>query len=161
MRAVPIRAMAGTSPNGLLNFIFTVCTVFPLKLFTDTNFNQGCSLCASLSDPPFTYVIDCADGDVALHSSCGHNRVAFFQDCNSALPPIGDLAGTYLSHGWWIDETECAGGLSDTCSWKGPYSPYGKSVFDAHYHTNAVSHGDTRKVAIEEFRYAPAPLVVP
>jgi hypothetical protein len=38
---------------------------------------------------------ECDDGAVALHSTCGHNRKASFQDWNSRLSPHHDAAGTF------------------------------------------------------------------
>jgi len=85
----------------------------------------------------------CSDFAVSLHSSCGHNRYAFFSDCNSTLPGYGDTAGTYSYHGWWINDSGYSG-------------PYGTDpIYNSTYHTYYKNHSWGAVQAIREYSGAP------
>src|SRR5262249_2348971 len=110
-------------------------------------FNPDCNACN------FTTARQCSDGTVALHSTCGHNRVASFQDCNSTLAPHTDTAGTYSFHGWWITDQECNAQSGTGCNWSGPFSTGTK--WNAGFKTYNVDHGGGKNDAIAEYSSAP------
>jgi hypothetical protein len=131
MHGVPLRAIAGTdNSNPLTQFSFPSQTSKP--------WNPDCTQPLGLSS-------SCSDATVALHSACGHNRAASFQDCNSTLTPYTDTAGTYDYHGWWINDKF---GSSNPA---GPYSTNGKSVYESTFHTYSVNHGGTKILMIQEY----------
>lgn len=131
MQGVPLRAVAGTDNSDPL-------TQYSFPSQTSKPWNPDCT-------QPLGLWSSCSDATVALHSACGHNRAASFQDCNSTLTPYDDTAGTYDYHGWWIDDKY------DTSESPGPYSSQGKSVYQSTFHTYSVNHGGTKDLLIEEY----------
>lgn len=152
MQSVVIRGVGGaTSSYPFADLI--ACHFFPRQ--TGSGLNSQCTGCLEF---PFKTARECDDGTVALHSTCGHNRKASFQDCNSRIPPHNDVAGTYDFHGWWISDHVCNGDFRQNCSWSGPYSDFGHSVWDSRFKTYRVDHTDGKKVIVNEYSWAPAAL---
>lgn len=145
MQGVYVRGSGGT-----LNNTITACLFFPMQL--GSNLNPDCNAC-----PVGRYAVarQCSDSAVALHSTCGHNRVASFQNCNSRILPYDDKAGTYDFHGWWITDHECNGGFRDNCNWSGPFSPHGEAVHNNRFRTYRVDHSGGKELMIDEYSYAP------
>jgi len=139
MQGVVVRGFGGT-----LNNTLTSCLFFPKQ--SGTNFNPDCNSCILGQH-------QCSDGVVALHSTCGHNRVGSFQDCNSTLPPHTDTAGTYSFHGWWITDTECNAQGGTGCNWSGPYSS--GTHWNASFKTYNTDHSGNAVNAIAEYSSAP------
>ena len=152
MQGVVIRGIGGATANyPLANII--ACHFFPRQ--SGSNLNPNCTGCLAF---PLTVESECDDGAVALHSTCGHNRKASFQDCNSRLSPHHDAAGTFAYHGWWINDHVCNGDFSLNCNWNGPYSPDGQARRNARFHTYRTDHTDGKSVAVFEYSFAPAAL---
>jgi hypothetical protein len=152
MQGVVVRGVGGaTSTYPLVDLI--ACHFFPRQ--SGSNLNPNCTQCLSF---PLTVNSECDDGAVALHSTCGHNRKASFQDCNSRLAPHHDAAGTFAYHGWWINDHVCDGDFAQNCNWNGPYSNYGKARRNARFHTYRNDHTDGKSVAVFEYSSAPAAL---
>lgn len=145
MQGVVVRGIGGTGDGSPGNQTIN-CAFFP----SQSPLNPDCTVCPNFFGGD---TAACADGAVALHSSCGHNRVASFQDCNSTLYPHSDIAGTYLYHGWWITDQECNGQGGAGCNWSGPYSP--NTNWNADFKTYFVGHSGTANNAIAEYSYAP------
>jgi hypothetical protein len=145
MQGVVVRGIGGTGDGSPGNQAIN-CAFFP----SQSPLNPDCTVCPNFFSGD---TAACADGAVALHSSCGHNRVASFQDCNSTLYPHSDFAGTYLYHGWWITDQECNGQGGAGCNWSGPYSP--NTNWNAGFNTYFVGHSGTANNAIAEYSYAP------
>lgn len=145
MATVPIRGIAGTS-----NTSWTACS--PLIRFPgqSSNGSEGLNTNCSICEVGGKKGRACSDDDVALHSSCGHNRVASFQDCNSRIYPYNDTAGTYDDHGWWEHDLQAPR--------YGPFSSAGKADYNSKFHTYRVNHGGARTLAIEEYSACPAGL---
>jgi hypothetical protein len=141
MQGVPIRAIAGTGGRNGLEGDFEV---FPDQ-GRDSNSNPQCQTTF------FNSRSMCSDDAIALHSSCGHNRVASFQDCNSRLTPFNDTAGTYAFHGWWVDDNY-------KNSSHGPFSTNGRNSYNSRFHTYIHTHGDLKKLATDEYSACPAAL---
>ena len=137
-----VRSIAGTSNDQSTNVV-TQCLFWPQQ---SGPYNSDCTACFHLSTLSNWH--QCDDGVVALHSTCGHNRVASFQDCNSTIPPFTDHAGTYDHHGWWISDS----------GYQGPYSAYGQSHYNASFKTYRVDHGTGKTAAVDEYSHAPAAL---
>jgi hypothetical protein len=137
-----IRAISGTS-NDTATEVLTSCNFWPQQ---SGPYNSDCTACFHLSTLSNWH--QCDDGVVALHSTCGHNRVASFQDCNSTISPYTDTAGTYEWHGWWIADS----------GFQGPYSPYGQSHYNAGQKTFRVDHSDGKVAAVNEYNYCPSAL---
>ena len=138
MQGVVIRGIGGTYVSGLYDPLKCM-TYFPGQ-WVGTGGNQSCSQC------PLGYA-RCFDDLVALHSTCGHNRRASFQNCNGNLPGTDqtDSAGTYEYHTWWIDDSGYAG----------PYSQAGYLAWDPGEHTYVVNHTDGKIIAVDEYSAAP------
>jgi hypothetical protein len=152
MQGVVVRGVGGaTASYPLANVI--ACHFFPRQ--SGSNLNPNCTQCLSF---PLTVNSECDDGAVALHSTCGHNRKASFQDCNSRLAPHHDGAGTFAYHGWWINDHVCNGDFAQNCNWNGPFSDYGKARRNARFHTYRNDHTDGKSVAVFEYSFAPAAL---
>jgi len=134
MQTVPIRALAGTGGR--------VGAEGDIELFPDevkgTIFNHACQTVF------FDTRLMCSDSAVALHSSCGHNRVDTFQDCNSRLNPFNDTAGTYAFHGWWISDRY----LNVD---NGPFSTLGQQKYNSTYHTYNLTHSQLKQLATDEY----------
>jgi hypothetical protein len=139
MQGVVVRGFGGTHNDNA-----SACLFFPEQ--SGSNLNPQCTSC------PFGNS-QCADGAVALHSTCGHNRVASFQDCNSTLFPHNDTAGTYSFHGWWITDQICNGQSGNSCNWSGPFSP--NTNWNPGFKTYNVNHGGGANNAIAEYSFAP------
>jgi hypothetical protein len=137
-----IRGIAGTSNDQSTNIV-TQCNFWPQQ---SGPYNSDCTACFNITTLSNWH--QCDDGVVALHSTCGHNRVASFQDCNSTISPHSDQAGTYDYHGWWIAD----GG------WNGPYSSYGQSHYNSGQKTYRVDHSAGKQAAVNEYSSAPAEL---
>lgn len=134
MHAIPIRAIGGTGgKNGIEG---------DLQIFPYQGDNSGTN--PDCQQVFFDTHSMCSDTAVALHSSCGHNRVASFQDCNSRLYPYRDSAGTYDFHGWWISDR-------DDNVYNGPFSSMGKESYNSRFHTYNHSHTELKKLATEEY----------
>jgi hypothetical protein len=149
MQGVVVRGVGGTGGDSTI-----VCASFPQQSGSDifgTGLNPDCSVCG---DVPYV-ARACADGVVALHSSCGHNRVDSFQDCNSTLYPHTDTDGTYLYHGWWITDQECNGQGGPDCNWSGPYSPDANTNWNPGFKTYNADHFVSANNAIAEYSWAP------
>ncbi len=142
MQGVVVRGFGGTFNNTA-----TACLFFPSQSVTSTS-NPNCNRCGLFGGDS-----QCADGAVALHSTCGHNRAASFQDCNSTLAPHNDTAGTYSFHGWWITDQACNGQGGNSCNWSGPYSP--NTNWNPGFKTYNVDHGGGAVNAIAEYSFAP------
>jgi hypothetical protein len=149
MLGVVFRAIAGTYNESLLS---RCKGVWPTQWVTGTGPN--CATCVVSGN---SYLTECTDDAVPLHSSCGHSRDASFIDCNSTLTPYNDTAGTYSYHGFWIHDNICDGQGGSGCSWIGPYSP--NSQWNSGYHTYHVNHGGTIQDVIKEYGYGPYGLV--
>lgn len=144
MQGVVIRGIGGSNNDTL-----DACIgVWPVQW--NSNNNPQCSVCNSVI---FSVQLECSDGAVPLHSSCGHNRDASFIDCNSTLSPNNDTGGTYSYHGWWIHDNICNGQTGGGCSWNGPYS--GGTQWNSGYSTYHVNHGGALANIINEYSYAP------
>jgi hypothetical protein len=137
-----VRGIAGTSNDQSTNIV-TSCNFWPQQ---SGSYNSDCTACFNITTLSNWH--QCDDGVVALHSTCGHNRVASFQNCNSTLSPFSDQAGTYADHGWWIADG----------SWNGPYSSYGQSHYNSSEKTYRVDHSAGKDAAINEYSAAPAAL---
>jgi hypothetical protein len=133
MQAIPVRAIAGTGgKNGLEGDVL----IFPYQ--GDNGSNPDCQQVLLNTQSM------CSDTAVALHSGCGHNRAASFQDCNSTLTPFDDTAGTYDFHGWWISD-------SYSNAYDGPFSSMGTQSYNSRFHTYNLSHSDLKTLATEEY----------
>jgi len=144
MQSVVVRGVGGATDNYPYNWLIR-CSFFPMQ------FGGGNSQCTSC----FFFWRQCDDGLVALHSSCGHNRKASFQDCNSRIPPHNDVAGTFDFHGWWINDHVCNGDFRQNCNWNGPYSSFGHSVWNKQFKTYHVDHSNGKEVVVNEYSFAP------
>lgn len=160
MQGVVVRGVGGATDSYPFHFLIA-CSFFPSQ--GGSGLNPDCTNCSTL----FTTLSECSDGTVALHSTCGHNRKASFQDCNSTLPPHGDTAGTFNFHGWWVTDHECnpdfSGFVPTTCNWVGPYSAVanpsnGQFKWNSRFRTYHNDHSDGKTVAVDEYTFAPAPL---
>ena len=140
MQGVVVRGFGGT-----LNTTVTSCLFFPQQ--SGGTVNPDCNSCL------FGATHQCSDGVVALHSTCGHNRVGSFQDCNSTLAPHTDTAGTYSFHGWWITDQVCNAQSGTGCNWSGPFSS--GTNWNAGFKTYKVDHGGGANDAIAEYSAAP------
>jgi len=140
MQGVVVRGF-GTTHNTTI----PACLFFPGQ--SGSGLNPDCNLCG------LTGARHCADGAVALHSTCGHNRAASFQDCNSTLAPHTDTAGTYSFHGWWITDHECNALGGTGCNWSGPFSS--GTNWNASFKTYNVDHGGGANDALAEYSAAP------
>jgi hypothetical protein len=149
MQGVVVRGIGGAT-DSYPNHALIACLFFPSQ--SGSGLNPSCTNCGI-----FSTVSECDDGTVALHSTCGHNRVASFQDCNSTLSPHTDTAGTFSYHGWWISDHICNDG-STNCNWSGPYSSLGASKWNSPFRTYSVAHSDGKSLVINEYSYAPASL---
>ncbi|HLJ27336.1 MAG TPA: hypothetical protein VKY85_11555 [Candidatus Angelobacter sp.] len=143
MQGVVVRSIGGTKNNTA-----SACLFFPSQI--GSGLNPDCNICPV---GRFTFSRQCSDGVVALHSTCGHNRVASFQDCNSTLFPHNDTAGTYSFHGWWVADQECNGQGGTSCNWSGPYSP--NTGWNPGFKTYRVDHGGGANNAVAEYSFAP------
>jgi hypothetical protein len=134
MQTVPIRALAGTGgENGKEGAL----TVFPFQGDnSDTNLD-----CQQVI---FNTHSMCSDSLVALHSSCGHNRVDSFQQCDSRLNPFNDTASTYNYHGWWISDRY----LNVD---NGPFSSMGKNNYNSTDHTYDLEHSQLKQLVTDEY----------
>src|SRR5262249_41216109 len=144
------RAVGGAT-NSYPFHSLVACNFFPRQ--SGSGLNSQCTLCGGQVTSR-----ECSDGTVALHSSCGHNRKASFQGCNSTLSPHTDTAGTFNFHGWWITDHECNGLAGSTCNWAGPYSSTGSSRWNSGFKTYQNNHMDGARTAIDEYSFAPAAL---
>lgn len=151
MQGVVVRAVGGATDSYPLHAVIA-CNFFPRQ--GGSGLNPDCTPCGLIS----TTSRECSDGVVALHSSCGHNRVASFQDCNSRIPPHNDTAGTYAFHGWWINDQVCNGDFTQSCNWNGPFSSFGTSRHNATFKTYRVDHSDGQTAIVDEYSSAPAAL---
>jgi len=128
MQGLVVRGFGGTN-----------CDAWPqCNLFTASSSSNNTSCNTNITGARV-----CADFAVSLHSTCGHNRYAFFQDCNSTLPGYGDTAGTYSYHGWWINDS----------GYSGPYSS--NALYNSTYHTYYKNHSTGVVTAIAEYSNAP------
>lgn len=156
MQGVVVRGVGGATANYPLASVIA-CHFFPRQ--SGSGLNPQCTGCLAF---PLTTESECSDGAVALHSTCGHNRKASFQDCNSTLSPHSDTAGTYSFHGWWVTDHECnpafSGFVATSCNWAGPYSSTGRSRWNAGFKTYHNDHSDGKQTAVDEYSFAPAPL---
>jgi hypothetical protein len=152
MQGVVVRGVGGATSNyPLANVI--ACHFFPRQ--SGSHLNPNCTQCLAF---PLTVESECSDGAVALHSTCGHNRKASFQDCNSRIPPRNDTAGTFAYHGWWINDHVCNGDFAQNCNWNGPYSSVGLGRWNSGFHTYRNDHSDGKSTAVDEYSSAPATL---
>lgn len=151
MQGVVVRGVGGATDNYPLHAVIG-CNFFPRQ--GGSGLDSDCTPCGLIS----TTSRECSDGVVALHSTCGHNRVASFQDCNSRITPHNDTAGTYNFHGWWINDQVCNGDFSTNCSWAGPYSSFGNAQWNASFKTYRVNHSDGKTAVVNEYSAAPATL---
>jgi hypothetical protein len=154
MQSVAVRGIGGATSSYPFSFLIS-CFFFPRQ--SGSGLNPNCSRCQYIPIFGTTYS-ECDDGAVALHSTCGHSRKASFQDCNSRLPPHDDSAGTFVDHGWWINDHVCNGFFKENCNWNGPYAPFGKARWDSSFRTYKNDHSDGKTVAVYEYSYAPAAL---
>ncbi|MBV8549788.1 MAG: hypothetical protein JOY54_00705 [Acidobacteriaceae bacterium] len=150
MQGVVVRGVGGATDNYPLHFLIA-CNFFPSQ--TGGRLNSECTPCIAGRFGPIYR--ECSDGTVALHSSGAHNRKASFQDCNSRIPPHDDTKGTYAFHGWWINDHVCNGDFSQGCSWNGPYSNNGRSLWNPPFKTYHVDHSDGKTVVVGEYTEAP------
>ena len=141
MQGVIVRGTGGTS-NDTATEVLTTCAYFP-EQFT-LNPNADCTTC------PVDLETSCDDSTVALHSTCGHNRVAAFENCNGYLPGTSqnDSAGTYEYHTYWINDS----------GYKGPFSTAGKGYWNSSEFTWRVDHSLGKTLATDEYSAAPAAL---
>jgi hypothetical protein len=158
MQGVVVRGVGGATDNYPGHFIIA-CNFFPSQ--RGSGLNPNCTKCNAVFPGSITVTFsECDDGAVALHSTCGHNRVASFQDCNSTLSPHNDTAGTYSFHGWWVTDHECnpdfSGFVPFTCNWVGPFSSPGRSDWNPGFKTYRVAHSGGKQVAVDEYSAAPA-----
>lgn len=130
MQGIPVRAIAGTDNSD-------AATQFSFPSQTATPWNPDCT-------QPLGLYSTCDDDTVALHSACGHNQAASYQNCLSTLTPNSD-SSTYSYHGWWVDDKYGATGTP------GPYSSTGKSVYESTWHTYSVDHDGTANLALAEY----------
>ena len=130
MQGVPFRAIAGTDNSD-------AATQFSFPSQTAKPWNPDCT-------QPLGLYSTCDDGTVALHSACGHNQAASYQNCLSTLTPNND-SSTYTYHGWWISDSY--GGSHPA----GPYSSTGKGVYQSTFHTYSENHGGTKNLMIQEY----------
>jgi hypothetical protein len=148
MQGVVVRAVGGATNNYPGHWFFA-CHFFPRQ--QQKPWNPDCTPCGLF----YQTSSECSDGTVALHSTCGHNRVASFQDCNSRITPHDDKAGTYDFHGWWINDHVCDGDFKQNCNWSGPYSGFGHSEWNSMFKTYRVDHSEGKKVVVEQYSSAP------
>lgn len=141
MQGVIVRGTGGTS-NDTASEVLTTCAYFPEQW--TTNPNPDCTTC------PVDLRVSCDDSTVALHSTCGHNRVAAFENCNGYLPGTSqnDSAGTYEYHTWWIDDS----------GYSGPFSSQGQGYWRSSELTYRVDHTLGKSLAVWEYSAAPASL---
>jgi hypothetical protein len=165
MQGLVVRGVGGATDNynSAEHFLIACNNLWPSQTGNTANMNGDCTDCSSLLDIILGHrTKECDDGAVALHSTCGHNRKASFQDCNSTLSPHADTAGTFNFHGWWVTDHECNpnfnGGVATSCNWAGPYSSTGGSVWNRGFKTYHVNHSDGKSVAVDEYTSAPAVL---
>ncbi|MGA3129629.1 MAG: hypothetical protein ABSD59_02440 [Terracidiphilus sp.] len=130
MQGVPVRAIAGTDNSD-------AATQFSFPSQTAKPWNPDCT-------QPLGLYSTCDDDTVALHSSCGHNQAASYQNCLSKLAPNTDTS-TYSYHGWWVDDSYGKTGTP------GPYSATGKSVYQSTFHTYSENHDGTANLSIAEY----------
>ena len=151
MQGVVVRGVGGAT-DSYPNHALIACLFFPRQSGSGTN--PQCTACGTSRE--------CSDGVVALHSSCGHNRKASFQGCNSTLAPHTDTAGTFDFHGWWVSDHECNpainGSVGTSCNWAGPYSSTGSSRWNSGFLTYQNNHSDGKQTAVDEYSSAPAAL---
>jgi hypothetical protein len=156
MQGVVVRSIGGAT-DSYPNHSLIACSFFPRQ--SGSGLNSQCTPCQELIGPAMR---QCSDGAVPLHSSCGHNRKASFQGCNSTLSPHTDTAGTFNFHGWWITDHECnptiSGFVGTNCNWAGPYHPTGKSRWNSGFKTYHNDHSGGKETAIDEYSLAPAAL---
>lgn len=141
MQGIIIRGTGGTS-NDTATEVLTTCAYFP-EQFTLSG-NPDCTTC------PVDLETSCDDSTVALHSTCGHNRVAAFENCNGYLPGTSqnDSAGTYEYHTWWIGDS----------GYSGPFSTQGQGYWRSSELTYRVDHSLGKSLAVWEYSAAPASL---
>jgi len=155
MQGVVVRGVGGAT-DSYPNHALIACNFFPRQGGSGTN--SQCTPCGLISTTSW----ECSDGTVALHSSCGHNRKASFQNCNSTLAPHTDTAGTFDFHGWWVTDHECnpalSGIVATSCNWSGPYSSTGSSRWNPGFNTYHNNHSDGKQTAVDEYSSAPAAL---
>lgn len=155
MQGVVVRGVGGAT-DSYPNHALIACNFFPRQ--GGSGLNSQCTPCGLIS----TTSMECSDGTVALHSTCGHNRAASFQDCNSTLSPHNDTAGTFDFHGWWVTDHECnpafSGSVGASCNWSGPYSSTGQSRWNPGFKTYHNDHSDGKQTAVDEYSSAPATL---
>jgi hypothetical protein len=153
MQSVVVRGVGGATSSYPLSWLLA-CNFFPRQ--SGSGLNTQCTVCVEGRFGPVER--ECDDGTVALHSTCGHNRKASFQDCNSRIPPHDDTAGTYAYHGWWINDHVCNGDFAQDCNWNGPYSSDEKTLWNSRFKTYRVDHSDGKQVVVHEYSFAPAVL---
>jgi hypothetical protein len=141
MQGVIVRGTGGTS-NDTDTEVLTTCAYFP-EQFTLSG-NSDCTTC------PLDIETSCDDSTVALHSTCGHNRVAAFENCNGYLPGTSqsDSAGTYEYHTYWVNDS----------GYKGPYSSQGKGYWNSSEFTWRVDHSLGKALVVDEWNAAPTAL---
>jgi hypothetical protein len=132
MQGVAVRGTGGTS-NDVATEVITTCHYFPEQSTSTPNAN--CTTC------PLNGQVSCDDGAVALHSTCGHNRVAPFENCNSTLTGYSDTAGTFDYHGWWVDDS----------GFSGPYSTLGKGEWNSAEKTYRTDHSGGKALVVGEY----------
>jgi hypothetical protein len=142
MQGVVVRGIGGT-----LNNTATACLFFPEQSAGNNN-NPDCNRCGFRGTS-----VQCSDGVVALHSTCGHNRAASFEDCNSTLFPHNDTAGTFSFHGWWVTDQVCNAQSGTSCNWSGPFSS--GTGWNGGFKTYHVDHGGGLNNALAEYSFAP------
>lgn len=130
MQGIPVRGIGGTDNSD-------AATQFSFPSQTATPWNPDCT-------QPLGLYSTCDDGTVALHSSCGHNQAASYQNCLGHLRPNAD-SSTFDYHGWWLDDTY------GTVGTPGPYSSTGKSVYESTWHTYSVDHGGAKNLILQEY----------
>jgi len=155
MQGVVVRGVGGATDSYPFH-VLIACNFFPRQ--GGSGLNSQCTPCGLIT----TTSRECSDGTVALHSTCGHNRKASFQDCNSTLSPHNDTAGTFNFHGWWVTDHECnpafSGFVGTSCNWVGPYSSTGSSRWNSGFRTYHNDHSDGKTTAVDEYSGAPANL---
>jgi hypothetical protein len=153
MQGVVVRGVGGAT-DSYPGHVLIACNFFPRQ--GGSGLNSQCTGCGLIT----TTSRECSDGAVALHSTCGHNRKASFQNCNSTLAPHTDTAGTFHFHGWWVTDHECSpafsGSVGTGCNWSGPYSSTGKSRWNSGFKTYHNDHSDGKQTAVDEYSSAPA-----
>jgi hypothetical protein len=152
MQGVVVRGVGGATGSYPFNWLIA-CSFFPRQ--SGSGLNSQCTACIAGRFGPVER--ECDDGLVALHSSCGHNRKASFQDCNSRIPPHNDRAGTFAFHGWWINDHVCNGDFQQNCNWNGPYSDE-RTLWNSRFKTYHVDHSNGKAVVVDEYSFAPVAL---